>query len=123
MVQQLWGKGARAANFIETGGRLASIQHMQRALSVLALAAALVRALPSSASADAQGDFKRGDLAAAAKGWTAAIASNPKNTDALLGLARIRLYEDRREEPHDSRKRRAPRTHPPATLPPRFSPK
>src|SRR5580692_7781840 len=71
---------------------------MQRALTVLALAAILVPALPSPTFADAQGDFKRGDLAAAAKGWSAAIAADPKNADALLGLARIRLYEDRRED-------------------------
>ena len=71
---------------------------MQRALSVLALAGVLVWALPSPVSADAEGDFKRGHLAAAARGWTAASASNPKNADALLGLARIRLYEDRRED-------------------------
>ncbi len=97
---------------------------MQRALTVLALAAALVPALASSASAGAQGDFKRGDLAAAAKGWSAAIASDPKNTDALLGLARIRLYEDRREDAaRFPRTGRAPRAHPQATLPPRFSPK
>jgi hypothetical protein len=82
----------------ETWRPLARIQHMQRALTVLALAATLVPALPSPASADAQGDFKRGDLAAAVKGWSAAIASDPKDADALLGLARIRLYEDRRKD-------------------------
>jgi hypothetical protein len=71
---------------------------MLRALTTLVLAGVLFPVLMSPASADGASDFKRGDLAAADAAWTAAVAADPKNAEALLGLARIRLYQDRRAD-------------------------
>ena len=72
---------------------------MRRTLSFPVLAAIIAFMVPAAARADAGGDlFKLGDFDGADKAYSAALAANPKDTAAMLGLARIRLYEDRRSD-------------------------
>jgi hypothetical protein len=55
-------------------------------------------AFASPARAGAEADFEHGDWSAAEAGWSAALHADPKDAAALLGLARLALYEDRRTE-------------------------
>jgi hypothetical protein len=71
---------------------------MLKALSSIALACSLLPALTTPARADADADFTKGDWSAAQSGWSIALQADPKNAAALLGLARLALYADRRTE-------------------------
>jgi hypothetical protein len=71
---------------------------MFRTLSAVMLAGSFFAAGIATARADAEADLKRGDFAASEAGHVAALAANPKDPAALLGLARIRLYQDRRAD-------------------------
>jgi hypothetical protein len=71
---------------------------MLKTLSTLMLAGGLCPPGFSGARPDADSDFKRGDLSAAEAGYVTALAANPKDPAALLGLARIRLFQDRRAD-------------------------
>jgi hypothetical protein len=61
-------------------------------------AALLAMSAVTAVSADPAADFKAGNLDAAERGYAAALATNPKDQAAILGLARIRLYENRLDE-------------------------
>jgi hypothetical protein len=62
------------------------------------ISAALAASCIGAAQADPAADFKHGDLGAAEAGYAAALAAAPKDPGALLGLARVRLYQDRRAD-------------------------
>lgn len=65
------------------------------------IAAAFVCVLGAARADPAADAFAAGDFAAAEQAYQATLASSPDDVAALTGLARLRLYEEKRSEARD----------------------